>query len=86
LADKGADESQMLVLYGTSACHLCEQAEALLVAALSTGDNVDYRKIDISTDDALFERYGWSIPVIARPDGKELNWPFDAIILGEFIR
>jgi len=85
VTDKETDESQMLVLYGTSACHLCEQAEALLVAALPTGGGVCYRKVDISTDDALFERYGWIIPVLARPDGKELSWPFDGVILGEFI-
>ena len=85
MTDKDTDESQTLVLYGTSACHLCEEAEALLVAALPTGGDVCYRKVDVSTDDALFERYGWIIPVIARPDGKELNWPFDDVILDEFI-
>jgi len=85
VTDKDTDESQMLVLYGTSACHLCEQAEALLVEALPAGGDVCYRKVDISTDDALFERYGWIIPVLARPDGKELSWPFDGVILGEFI-
>ena len=85
MTDKGTDESQMLVLYGTSACHLCEQAEALLAAALPVGGDNGYRKVDISTDDALFERYGWIIPVIARSDGKELNWPFDGVSLGEFL-
>ncbi|MEP0202636.1 MAG: glutaredoxin family protein [Halioglobus sp.] len=85
MSEEGVNESQMLVLYGTEACHLCDQAEALLVASLSTRSDSPYRKVDISTDDALFERYGWIIPVIARPDGKELNWPFDSVVLDEFL-
>ncbi|MEP4484960.1 MAG: glutaredoxin family protein [Halioglobus sp.] len=85
MSEEGLDEGQMLVIYGTEACHLCDQAEALLVASLSTLGDSHYRKVDISTDDALFERYGWIIPVIARPDGKELNWPFDSVVLDEFL-
>ena len=34
--------------------------------------------VDIADDQALFELYGLSIPVLRRNDtGAELNWPFD---------
>ena len=32
--------------------------------------------VDIAFDDALFSRYGVTIPVL-RYQGRELNWPFD---------
>lgn len=66
-----------LVLYGTSACHLCEQALAMLQPWLAQGITVS--SVDISSDEALFERYGWLIPVLQRGDGQaELHWPFTA--------
>lgn len=70
----------MLILYGTSACHLCELAAALLDAA-----GLVYEEVDISEDDALFERYGVTIPVLRRTDGMELNWPFDEEALTRFL-
>ncbi len=70
----------MLILYGTSACHLCELAAALLDAA-----GLVYEEVDISEDDALFERYGVTIPVLRRADGMELNWPFDEEALARFL-
>ena len=83
--DSDVEETRVLLLYGTSACHLCEQAEELLEELLAVNRAARYRKVDISTDDALFERYGWVIPVIVRPDGEELCWPFDRTRLREFI-
>ena len=70
----------MLILYGTSACHLCEQAAALLQAA-----GLEFEEVDISESDALFERYGVTIPVLKREDGVELNWPFDTASLCQFV-
>jgi glutaredoxin len=70
-----------LLLYGTRSCHLCEQAEALLHAA---GVTAEY--IDITEDEALFEKYGMRIPVVLRADtGAELGWPFDVAALEQFI-
>ena len=60
------------VLYGTSACHLCELAEAMLLAR----PGVAFDTVDISESDELFERYGLLIPVLRHPDGRELHWPF----------
>jgi len=68
------------VLYGTSACHLCEIAEAML-----EGQGAVFDKVDISTSDDLFERYGVRIPVLRRPDGRELGWPFSETELAEFL-
>lgn len=70
----------MLTLFGTSACHLCELAEDLLAQA-----GVAFIAVDISASDALFERYGTTIPVLRRDDGAELNWPFDETALAAFL-
>ena len=70
-------------LYGTSACHLCEVAEALLaqlLAELAEDVRPSIELIDIADSDALIERYGTRIPVLRRErDGVELVWPFDAV-------
>lgn len=69
-----------LILFHTSACHLCELAQALLHA-----QGIDHEPVDIAGDDALVERYGVRIPVVRRPDGAELGWPFDARRLADFL-
>jgi glutaredoxin len=70
-----------LVLYGTTHCHLCEEAEAVLSAA---GVTTDY--IDIANSDELSENYGTRIPVLRRADdGTELGWPFDAAAVRRFV-
>lgn len=74
-------EFMNLVLYGTTYCHLCEQAEVVLQQA---GVSAVY--IDIADDDGLIERYGTRIPVVRRADsGAELGWPFDAAALVRFL-
>ncbi len=40
---------------------------------------------DIAESDALFERYGLTIPVVRRDDGGELGWPFSSAELLGFI-
>ncbi|WP_407333078.1 glutaredoxin family protein [Enterovibrio sp. 27052020O] len=72
-----------LVLYSTEGCHLCEEAMALYQAA---GYTAALNVIDIAFDDALFARYGVTIPVISyqTQDGsviEELSWPFDSFAL-----
>jgi glutaredoxin len=70
-----------LVLYSTSYCHLCEQAEALLAQL-----GIEAEHIDIVDDDDLLERYGTRIPVVNRLDtGSELGWPFDVEALRRFV-
>lgn len=63
----------MIVLYSTAGCHLCEMAYQLTQQA-NIAHQVEI--VDIAFDDALFSRYGVTIPVL-HYQGKELNWPFD---------
>jgi glutaredoxin len=70
-----------LELYGTTFCHLCEEAEAILN---EIGIEANY--IDIADDDELVERYGIRIPVLKRGDtGAELGWPFDVEAVSRFL-
>jgi hypothetical protein len=70
-------DNKTLLLYSTSGCHLCDQAKTLIDhVVLPKTFNV--KIIDIANDDALFEKYGISIPVIKFEDSEqELFWPFD---------
>ncbi|OCH63520.1 NrdH-redoxin [Aliivibrio fischeri] len=65
----------MITLYSTEGCHLCEQAFDLLVEVGVDMEQVD--TVDIAFNDELFSRYGVIIPVVAN-GLSELNWPFDA--------
>lgn len=69
--------SRTLTFYSTEACHLCEQAAALLASMPELrGHALEF--VDIATHDTLLDRYGMLIPVLARGDGAELHWPFNA--------
>lgn len=76
----------MLILYSTWGCHLCEDAEKLLVESHAT-----FRVIDIVDDPQAFELYRTSIPVVVGADAKaqdavqRLFWPFDQDRLAVFI-
>lgn len=68
---------ETVILYGTSACHLCELAQEILDATLNPAFFV-VEKVDIADSDELIERYGVRIPVLQRKlNNTELNWPFD---------
>ena len=74
-----------LLLYGTSACHLCEQAAILL--HIANHDNaIQWTEIDIAEDEALLQYYGTVIPVIRREDGAELHWPFTVANIQDWLR
>ena len=73
-----------LVLYGTSACHLCEEAHRMLLQLRRSNPAVAFTERDISESEELFQRYGLRIPVVVRPDGEELGWPFTPTELGVF--
>lgn len=74
-----------LTFYTTEGCHLCAEAEQLMSALRDSGIELSWHAVDITSDDALFERYGWSIPVLQQGEGRELNWPFDAAALTAFV-
>lgn len=76
---------QKFIFYTTQGCHLCELAEALLVAHLDP-DLHQVDVFDIAYDDLLLERYGERIPLIKNEIAEvELGWPFDAVQLLAFI-
>ena len=71
-------------LLGTLGCHLCEQAEALLMPWVQIGLEVEL--IDIADSEQMVETYGLRIPVLRIADtGAELNWPFDQAQLQTFL-
>ncbi len=72
-----------LILYYQPDCHLCDEAEALMLAA---GLAERYQKVDIETDLELLKRYGIYVPVLKRSDNRqELFWPFDGAGLAAFL-
>ncbi len=71
------------MLYGTSACHLCEQAEQLLLPWVAKGALIEL--VDVVDDDQVFALYGLAIPVVQREDGEILSWPFDANMIDSFL-
>ena len=69
-------------LYHTLGCHLCEQAESLLLAL-----SLAYEKVDIADDNALLEAFAVHIPVLKdRQSQHLLYWPFDIQELAAFAR
>lgn len=71
-------------LFGTLGCHLCEVAEAELMPLVDHGLMVEL--IDITEDEALYERLSLRIPVLRRADtGEELDWPFDTAQVVAFL-
>ena len=69
----------MLKLYYTSACHLCEEAEGLVIACFAArGIAPDsLMRVEIADDVNLLERYGILIPVLKdEASGRKLKWPF----------
>lgn len=76
---------EVLYLYSTSACHLCDQALQVIDSVLNP-EYFEKTVIDIAESDALIEQYGTRIPVLRIPStGDELGWPFDERMLMEFI-
>lgn len=63
-------------LLGTLGCHLCEQAESLLMPFVERGLLVEL--VDIAEQPEWLDAYALLIPVLRRSDnGAELRWPFD---------
>ena len=67
----------ILDLYTTSHCHLCEQAEALLIEVRHE-HHFNYNMIEIADNEDSLAIYGAKIPVLRNPATlQELCWPFD---------
>lgn len=70
-----------LILFGTEGCHLCEEAEQLLLRA-----GVSFARQDIMTGEQWLQRYAIRIPVLLHESsGSELGWPFDEAGIRDFL-
>jgi Glutaredoxin-like domain (DUF836). len=71
-----------LMLFGTSGCHLCEQAEIIINECVP--DGVEY--VDIAEQEQWQEQYAIRIPILYDPMTKqELGWPFDQAEVEDFV-
>jgi glutaredoxin len=59
------DENLQATLFTRAGCHLCEDAERMLLR-----HGIVPKKVDIDTDPALKERYDLCVPVV-EIDGRE---------------
>jgi hypothetical protein len=73
----------MLTLLGTSGCHLCDLAEALL-QQVAAARPVSWCYQDIALDDGLITRWGEHIPVLLDTQGRILQWPFSVLDVQRF--
>ena len=65
-----------LLLYSTSHCHLCEQAQALLARVVHHCE-IEFTVVEIAADAALLTLYEVKIPVLKSIDTDvEIDWPF----------
>ena len=59
----------------------------LLIRQLqNSGISLNVKEIEIADSDELMKRYGVRVPVIARPDGDEISWPFSLDELKLFLK
>lgn len=71
-----------LILYQRDDCPLCDQALAVLAQARAP----EFETVWIDDDETLEARYGIRVPVLCSgPDGRELDWPFDADAVRAFL-
>ena len=75
-----------LLLFGTSGCHLCEQAELIVINCLANIKELTIETIDIAEQEQWQEQYAVRIPVLYDPETKkDLGWPFNQAQVKEFI-
>ena len=74
-----------LELLGTQGCHLCDDAEQVLVGALDL-QQVAVELVDVAESDALMDAYAVRIPVLRHvASGNDLGWPFDGVQVQTFV-
>ncbi|MCK5829459.1 MAG: glutaredoxin family protein [Methylococcales bacterium] len=72
-----------LILLGTLGCHLCEEAELILLHC----KEVEIELIDIAEQEHWQEKYAIKIPVLYHSETKnELCWPFSLSDAQAFIK
>lgn len=63
-----------VLLYTTADCPLCDEAEALL-ARLQSQYRLTVETVDITSDDDLFQRYRYVVPVVVVGNGLTVEAP-----------
>ncbi len=56
-------EKIIVTIYSKPGCHLCDEAKAEINGA-ACRDQIEMKEVNIETDEELFERYKYDIPVI----------------------
>ena len=75
-----------LLLFGTSGCHLCEQAEQIINDCLPNNLKLKIETIDIAEHEQWQDQFAIRIPVLYHPETKKhLDWPFDQWQVNQFI-
>jgi glutaredoxin len=75
----------VLTLYSKPGCCLCDEAKDKIERLRIRGYELSLEERDITADPALFERYRYTIPVIALPDGRSLEAPISEYKLEQLI-
>jgi len=72
-----------LTLYQRDDCRLCD----LAIEALAQACAPEFASVFIDDDAELEARYGERVPVLREDEsGRELNWPFDAAAVRDWLR
>ncbi|MEQ1635062.1 MAG: glutaredoxin family protein [Methylococcales bacterium] len=75
-----------LILLETFACHLCEQALAIVNQCQADEGDLLIEHIDIAEFPEWQPHYATRIPVLYHPETqKDLGWPFDQAKVKAFI-
>jgi len=75
-----------LILLETFACHLCEQALAIVAQCQAENIDVFIEHIDIAEFPEWQPQYAMRIPVLYHPETKkDLGWPFEQTQISRFI-
>ena len=75
-----------LLLFGTSGCHLCDLAEALIEESIGNDPRILIETIDIAESEQWQKPYAQLIPVLFHPETQqELRWPFELHQIKQFI-
>jgi len=74
-----------LTLYGTSGCHLCDEAQVLL-NTIKNQFLFTLEMVDIADDESLVKTYGIKIPVLIHSNKSELSWPFNENVLTAWLK
>ncbi len=72
----------VMTLFQRDDCHLCD----LALQVLAEAHVPEFDSVFIDTDMALEARYGTRVPVLRDVGGRELDWPFDALRLADWLR